>query len=70
MARIQIYHPDETINAKLREAEFENGQFIKENEVLAAVGIIFRTTNLNIMIEHVGPEITTIWVDQGRFRQK
>ena len=69
MARIQIYHPDETINAKLMEAGYKNGQLIPESEVLDVVGKLFRETSLNIMIEHQGTEFTKIWVDKGTFLQ-
>ena len=67
MACIRIYHPDEAINAKLRGAGFKNRQTIKEREALGAVGIILRTTNLNVMIERKGMENTTVWVDTGTF---
>ena len=78
MAAIRIFHPAEALNEKLKAAEFENGQIIKEDEVLAAVGIILAATELNVMIErqiftgthNQSSTSTVIWVDTGRFRQK
>ena len=70
MAHIRIFHPLEPLNKKLEDAGFFNGQTIGMDRIMDVVDTLFRTTNLNIMIQHHGTEDATIWVDLNGFRQR